>query len=343
MKQHLNTLFISTQGAYLAKERQNLAVKIEREVRFRIPVHQIGGVVCFGRISVSPAALAMCAEAGAAVSFMTEHGRFLARAHGYTPGNVLLRRQQYRIADDPAQSAAIASRMVAAKIANGRSSMLRAQRDRRELADDAELRRALSHLQQSLDDTTNCGDLDTLRGIEGEAANIYFRQFPKLIANPDDAFSFKLRSRRPPLDPVNAMLSFIYAMLAHDARAACEAVGLDPAVGYLHRDRPGRASLALDLMEELRPVLADRLVLTLINRQQVNARGFTTTESGAVRMSDATRKTVITAYQQRKQTTLIHPYLNESVTLGLVVHLQARLLARLLRGDLDSYPPFLWK
>ncbi len=343
MKQHLNTLYVSTQGAYVAKDRQNLTVRIDRAVRLRLPIHQIGGVVCFGRVGVSPAALALCAESGVAVSFMTEHGRFLARAHGFTPGNVLLRRQQYRLADDAEQSARIAARMVAAKIANCRSSMLRAQRDRTELGDDHSFRIALQRLRGSLDDATNCLDLDLLRGLEGEAANTYFGQFTKLMGRPDSAFGFKHRSRRPPRDPVNALLSFIYAMLAHDARAACEVAGLDPAVGFLHRDRPGRPSLALDLMEELRPVLADRLALTLINRQQVRPAGFQTTESGAVRMSDDARKTVIKAYQDRKQVSVVHPFLEDRVTFGLVIHLQARLLARMLRGDLDSYPPFLWK
>ncbi len=343
MKQHLNTLFISTQGAYLARERRSLTVRIEREVRLRLPIHQVGGVVCLGRVSVSPAALALCAESGVAVSFMTEHGRFLARAHGFTPGNVLLRRQQYRDADDPVRSAEIASRMVAAKIANSRSSMLRAQRDQPPLAGDPTFRTALYRLQQSLDDVNRCRDLDLLRGLEGEAANTYFAQFTKLMPKADPAFAFNLRSRRPPRDPINAMLSFVYAMLTHDARAACEAAGLDPAVGFLHRDRPGRPSLALDLMEELRPVLADRLVVTLVNRQQVRPSGFAPAESGAVRMTDDTRKAVISAYQRRKQATFLHPFLDERVTFGLIVHLQARLLARYLRGDLDSYPPFLWR
>ncbi len=343
MKQHLNTLFISTQGAYLARERQTLTVRIERQVRLRLPVHQIGGVVCLGRVAVSPSAMALCAESGVAISFLTEHGRFLARVHGFTPGNVLLRRQQYRAADDPNQSAAIASHMIAAKIANSRSSLLRTKRDRPQLETDNQFKSTLARLHKSLDDVARCHDLDTLRGLEGEAANLYFNQFQKLIANPDPAFLFNKRSRRPPRDPVNALLSFLYAMLTHDARAACEASGLDPAVGFLHRDRPGRPSLALDLIEELRPVIADRLVLALINRQQVQPNGFQTIESGAVRMSDDIRKTVITTYQQRKQVTLIHPFLEERVTLGLIVHLQARLLARYLRGDLDCYPPFLWK
>ena len=343
MKHHLNTLFVTTDGAYLAKEGQAVAVRIERQTRMRVPIHHLGSIACFGLISVSPALMALCAEQGVSVSFLNEHGRFMARVSGFTPGNVLLRRTQYRAADDPAASAAVTRCLLSAKIANARSVLLRTLRDSPAHPGRAPVEAAALRLAHCIDDLPRAPDLDALRGVEGEAARAYFDVFNHLIADTAAGFEFRGRSRRPPLDNVNALLSFVYALLAHDARSACEVVGLDPAVGFLHRDRPGRPGLALDLMEELRPFLADRLVLSLINRRQVQPTGFTTTESGAVRMDDATRKTLLVAYQQRKQRELLHPFLDEKVTVGLIVHLQARLLARYLRGDLDAYPAFIWK
>ncbi len=343
MKHHLNTLFVTTQGSYLARERENVLVRFEKQTKFRVPVHTLGGIVCFGRIGFSPSLLGLCAERGVAVTFLSEQGAFRARSTGFTPGNVLLRREQYRVADDDARSAMIARHVVAGKIANARAVLLRNVRDYPESPDRSSVESAAGLLQQSLDQVMTENSLDALRGLEGDSARTYFSVFNALIRSQKETFKFSSRSRRPPLDNVNALLSFLYTMLAHDARAACEAVGLDAAVGFLHRDRPGRPSLALDLMEELRPFLVDRLVLSLINRRQVDAAGFTVTESSAVMMSDATRKTVMIAYQKRKQEELLHPYLNEKVTIGLIVHLQARLLARYLRGDTDAYPPFIWK
>jgi len=343
MKHHLNTLFVFTQGSYLSKDGRSAAVRVEDEVRLRVPIHNLGGIVCFGRIGVSPAMMAMAAETGVAVSFCTEHGRFLARVSGYTPGNVLLRRTQYRWADDPGRSAAVARSFVLGKLLNARTVLLRGARDRPDESASIELSGAARRLGATIDLARNEVDLDRLRGYEGEGASIYFGAFNRLISSPDAAFRFRERSRRPPLDPPNAMLSFLYAMLAHDARAACESVGLDGAVGFLHRDRPGRPGLALDLMEEFRPFLADRLALSLINRGQVSAPGFVKTESGAVEMNDVTRKCIVAAYQDRKQESIVHPFLNERTTIGLLIHLQARLLARHLRGDLDAYPPFIWK
>lgn len=343
MKQHLNTLFVTTQDAYLAKEGLSVAVRIDGEVRLRLPVHNLGGIVCFGRVGASPALMGLCAEMGVCISFLTEHGRFRARVTGFTPGNVLLRREQYRRADDPAACAPIIRSMLAGKIANARSVLLRAVRDHPGRPGARALESAAGLLLQSLDIISRETSPDRLRGLEGEAATIYFSVFNDLITNPDPDFAFTTRSRRPPLDRVNALLSFLYAMLAHDARAACEAAGLDAAVGFLHRDRPGRPGLALDLMEEFRAFLADRLALSLINRGQVSPKGFTVTESGAVQMNEATRKEVVAAYQRRKQETITHPFLDEKTTVGLLIHLQARLLARHLRGDLDAYPPFIWK
>ena len=343
MKRHLNTLFVATQGAYLAKEGEAVVVKVEKQAALRVPVHTLGGIVCFGNVSCSPFLLGLCGERDVAVSFLTENGRFLARAHGYTSGNVLLRRAQYRRADDPAGSAEVARAVVAAKIANSRAVLLRAGRDHPERAAPERLGRSVAVLERCVVSVRGAASLDELRGIEGEAARAYFDVFDHLVTAQKDDFAFRGRSRRPPLDRMNALLSFLYSMLAHDVRAACEAAGLDPAVGFLHRDRPGRPGLALDLMEELRAFLADRLALSLVNRRQVQASGFRVTASGGVEMDDATRKTVLVAFQKRKQEEIRHPFLGESTTVGLLPHLQTRLLARFLRGDLDGYPPFLWR
>jgi CRISPR-associated protein Cas1 len=343
MKQHLNTLFITTQDSYLAKAGESVLVRIEKQTKLRVPIHTLGGIVCFGRVGISPALMGICGQKGVAISMLNERGGFLAKIDGFTSGNVLLRREQYRRADDLTASAAIARPIICAKVANARSVLLRNARDYPDSPGRAAVDAAANRMAQVVEQTCRTQDLDSLRGLEGEAANVYFSTFDHLITAQKQAFSFRTRSRRPPLDPVNALLSFLYAMLGHDARAACEATGLDPQVGFLHRDRPGRAGLALDLIEELRPFLADRLALSLINRKQVQADGFTTAESGGVLMNDATRKAVLIAYQKRKQEEIIHPFLDEKVSVGLLVHLQARLLARHLRGDLDAYPAFIWK
>lgn len=343
MKRHLNTLFVTTQGAYLAKEGESVVIRVEQQIRLRVPLHTLGGIVCFGQVSCSPYLLGLCGERGVAVSFLTERGRFLARVHGFTPGNVLLRRQQYRRADDGEGAAVVARAVILAKIANSRTVLLRGLRDHGGGDGDDSLRSAIQQMDRCLSDAATAPSVDVLRGVEGEAARAYFGVFDRLITARKPEFAFHDRSRRPPLDRANSLLSFLYALLAHDARAACEAAGLDPAVGFLHRDRAGRPGLALDLMEELRAVLADRLALSLINRRQVNADGFRTAPSGGVHMDDATRKTVLVAYQQRKQEEIRHPFLGEKTTVGLLLHLQARLLARFLRGELDAYPPFIWK
>lgn len=343
MKQHLNTLFVTTEGAYVAKQGEAVVVRVDDEPRLKLPLHNIGGIVCFGNVSCSPWLMGACAENGISISFLTSNGRFLAAVNGYTPGNVLLRREQYRRADDAASTLPIVRNIVAAKIANSRTVLLRGARDRSDAPGAADLQRAAARLAACAEQARVATAAELVRGIEGEAANLYFGAFNHLITSPHGEFVLKGRNRRPPLDPINALLSFLYTMLAHDARAACEACGLDAAVGFLHRDRPGRPSLALDLMEEFRPFLVDRLVLSLINRQQVKPGGFRTSETGGVEMDDETRKTVLTAYQARKQDTLTHPFLEDEVTVGLLVHLQARLLARHLRGDLDAYPPFVWR
>lgn len=344
MKHHLNTLFIQTDGAWLHKDGRAVCVSVEREVKLRVPVHTLGGIVCLGRANASTALLGLCAEEGVAVTFCTGSGRLIARVSGFTPGNVLLRRDQYRAADDEARCLAIAGPMVAAKIANGRTTLLRAARDHGDA--DGMLAAACARMAPCAQSALRAPTLDILRGQEGEAANAYFSVIDRLVTvdPPErDAFRMTERSRRPPRDPFNCLLSFLYAMLAHDARSACEACGLDPAVGFLHRDRPGRASLALDLMEELRSFLCDRTALSLINRRQVAAGDFERLEGGAVRLSPTARRTVLVAYQKRKQEEITHPYLGERVSIGLLVHLQARLLSRVLRNELDVYPAFIWK
>ncbi len=342
-KRLLNTLYVTTQGAYLAREGETVAVRVEQETRLRVPLHTLMGIVCFGRVSASPALMHLCGERQVALSFLSEHGRFLGRVEGPLTGNVLLRREQYRRADDEEASAEIARAVVAAKVANCRTVLLRAMRDHEATVDAPELDGAAWRLARVLRRVTEPLPLREVRGCEGEAAHAYFGVLDHLIVAQKEEFFFTQRSRRPPLDPLNALLSFIYTLLAHDVSASLSAVGLDPAVGFLHRDRSGRPSLALDLMEEMRPFLGDRLVLSLVNRQQVRGRGFRRTETGAVQMDDETRKTVLVAYQKRKSEELQHPFLGEKIALGLLPHVQAMLLARHLRGDLDGYPPFIWK
>lgn len=343
MRKLLNTLYVTTQGAYLNKEGETLAVNVEREVRLRVPIHTLAGVVCFGNVMLSPFLMGFCAERGVRISFLTEYGKFLARIEGPVSGNVLLRREQYRWSDDHEMSAGIARAVVTAKVANSRVVLLRLLRDHPEVSGSVEVKAASNSLERSLSELQRIGTLDGIRGIEGDSARHYFAVFDHLIVAQKEDFFFRERSRRPPLDTMNALLSFLYTLLAHDVRSALETVGLDPAVGFLHRDRPGRPSLALDLMEELRPVLADRLALSLVNRQQINGKGFKATETGAVVMDDATRKELLIAYQKRKQEELLHPFINEKVAIGLLPFIQAMLLSRYVRGDLDGYPPFFWK
>ncbi len=346
MRRHLNTIYVTSENAWLRKDGANLVVEVDSAERGRAPLHMIDGVVSFGRTGASPALLAACAEAGIALSFLTPNGKFQARVEGPRTGNVLLRRTQYRWADEPMRAVAIVRGIVAAKAANQRTVLRRALRDHGSGMEDRQ-REAVVGAERRMTDmarrTLRASDVATLRGLEGEAAQVYFGVFDHLVRAGDGAFAFRGRSRRPPLDRINALLSFLYAMLGHDCRSALESVGLDPQVGFLHADRPGRASLALDLMEEFRPVLADRLALSLVNRRQIVANDFVIEDGGAVSLTDAARKAVLVAWQERKRDELRHPFLGETVALGLVPHLQALLLSRHLRGDLDGYPPFLWK
>ncbi|HEX4765792.1 MAG TPA: type I-C CRISPR-associated endonuclease Cas1c [Lichenihabitans sp.] len=343
MKRLLNTVYITTEGAALRKDGENLVVEVEGAERARLPLHLLASVVAFGAIYLSPGLMQACAAAGIAIVLLDRVGRFQARVEGPVSGNVLLRRAQYRASDAPTE---LVRGFVLGKVSNQRSVLMRALRDHgADIGDErrAALLGAIERQAQILRRVARgSDDAETLRGAEGEAAARYFAVFDAMIRVADPALRFTGRSRRPPLDAVNALLSFLYTLLTHDCRSAAESVGLDPAVGFLHRDRPGRPSLALDLMEELRPVLADRLVLSLINRRQIGAEAFETRDGGAVLLTEAGRKTVLTAWQARKTEERRHPFLGETAPLGLVAYLQAQLLARHLRGDLDAYPPWFW-
>ncbi|MDR2156095.1 MAG: type I-C CRISPR-associated endonuclease Cas1c [Burkholderiaceae bacterium] len=346
MRRQLNTLYVTTEGAWLYKDGANIVMEVDNEQRARLPVHMLESVVCFGRVAMSPPLMGYCAEQGIGISYLTPNGRFMARVEGPVSGNVLLRRAQYRCSDDPVRCAAIVRHILVGKIHNQRAVLGRALRDHGDkLAPDDET--SLSHAHRRLgrisDRVMMETGVDVLRGLEGEAAQSYFGAFDHLIRVDNQALRFTGRSRRPPRDAVNALLSFLYTLVTHDCRSALESVGLDPAVGFLHRDRPGRPSLALDLLEEFRPLLADRLALSLINLRQVDEHDFQVMETGAVLLREASRKTVLTAYQERKREDLRHAFLEEKVAIGLFPFLQAQLLARHLRGDLDAYPPFLWK
>jgi len=346
MRRMLNTVYVTTENAWLRKDGANLVVEVEGAERGRAPLHMLQGIVGFSHLGCSPALMFACAEAGIALSFLDPHGRFLARVEGPRGGNVLLRRAQHRAADDLACGLAIVRAIVAAKLANQRTVLLRGLRDHGDkLAPErrADVERACDRLAAAARLALQAPDVNAARGREGEGAALYFSVFDALILAEKPAFAFVGRSRRPPLDRINALLSFLYAMLGHDCRAALESHGLDPQIGFLHADRPGRAGLALDLMEELRPIFADRLALSLVNRGQLKADDFLIEEAGAVRMSEEARKRVLVAWQERKREEARHPFFEESAPIGLFTHLQAQLLARHLRGELDGYPALIWK
>jgi CRISPR-associated protein Cas1 len=343
MRKLLNTLHVMTQGSYLHRDGETVAIKVGQELKLRVPIHTLEGLVWWGQVACSPPVLGLCCERGVGISFLTEQGRFLARVTGPVSGNVLLRRQQYRLADGADGTLPTVRTIVAAKIANSRVVLLRAAREIADETREKELREAANRLSWAGLEAVRAPSINEVRGHEGSAGQTYFSVFDHMIAGDREAFRFDGRSRRPPLDRVNALLSFVYALLRHDIESALESVGLDPAVGFLHTDRPGRPSLALDLMEELRAALADRLVLTLINRRQVQGSGFTEQDGGGILMDDVTRKAVVAAWQLRKQDEIEHPYLNERIPVGLVPYVQALLLARYVRGGLNAYPAFFWR
>lgn len=343
MKKLLNTLYITTPEAYAALDGENIVVLKDDATIGRVPLHNLEAVVCMNYTGASPALMGKCAEENIALSFLKPSGAFLAKVTGKAYGNILLRREQYRIADDVQRSLSIASYFLSGKLYNAKSVLDRAARDYPLRLDVGALKRAADFLKSSLDRVGSARSAESLRGIEGESAAVYFGVFDSLILQQKEDFQFDGRNKRPPTDKVNAMLSFAYILLTGMCSAALETVGLDPYAGFLHTDRPGRCSLALDLMEELRAPFADRFVLTLINKKLVSAGGFTEKESGAVLMDDDTRKAFFLAWQERKQEQITHPFLGEKIEWGLVPYVQALLLARYVRGDLDAYPPFMWK
>lgn len=343
MRKLLNTLFVTSEDSYLALENENVVVMNGEKKLGQFPLSILEGIVCFSYKGASPALMGACAGKGIQLCFMTPRGRFLARVCGEDRGNVLLRKQQYRVSDSPAESCLIARNMILGKVFNARWVLERTVRDHSMRVDTEALQKVSTQLAQQLPVIESAVDLDTLRGLEGEASARYFSEFNQLILNQKDDFSFEGRNRHPPRDNVNAMLSFAYTLLANDCGAALESVGLDSYVGFMHRDKPGRASLALDLMEELRAPLADRLVLTLINNRMVQKSHFRRQADGVVLLNNDGRKLFLNAWQERKRDTITHPYLQEKIYWGLVPYVQALLLARYLRGDLDGYPTFFWK
>jgi len=343
MRKLLNTLYVTSPDSYLGLDGENVVVYRDEKEVIRLPLHNLEGITAFGYTGASPALMGACAQRNISLCFLTQHGRFLARVTGAVRGNVTLRKTQYLLSQGKDTSAAVARNMIIGKLFNTRWVIERATRDYTLRLDVEKLKRASAFIQNAILQVKECSDLDGLRGLEGEAASVYFSVFDDLILQQKAAFHFESRNRRPPMDNVNALLSFVYTLLAGDMAAALETVGLDPYVGFLHRDRPGRPSLALDMMEELRPICADRFVLSLINRREISQNGFSAQENGAVVMEDDTRKAVLTAWQARKQETITHPYLEEKIPWGLVPYVQALLLARFLRGDIEAYPPFLWK
>ncbi len=343
MEVQLNTLFVVTRGASVRQDHLTLKVIIEKQTKLTIPIHQLDGVAVFGGVHMTPSAMALCAENNVAVSFMTESGRLLARVDAPGSGNVLLRREQFRVADLEAKRTDIAKAIIAGKIHNSRNLLLRSARESSTSADQDRLAAAAERLGTVLPQLRDASDTDSARGHEGDAARTYFDVFPHTIRHNRESFTPNGRTRRPPLDRMNALLSFLYGMLRHDCAAALQAAGLDPSVGFLHVDRPGRPGLALDLMEEFRPLIADRVALALVNRQQVDPNGFTIRDGGGVEMSDATRKTVISEYQKRKRDEVTHPTLEQKCPVGRLWFLQARILARVIRGDLATYVPCVLK
>jgi CRISPR-associated protein Cas1 len=343
MPELLNTLYVQTQGAFLSLEHDTVNIKVENETKLRVPLLRLQGIVVFGRVMLTPYLIQRCGEDGRSLVWMTGHGRFRGRLAGPTQGNVLLRRAQHEALSNCDQPRRIARQVVAGKIQNSRNQIMRSGRDSKEAADKATLSEAAERLAGVLLRLKEAQDLNEVRGAEGEAARAYFNVFNQMLRIDEEAFRFRKRSRRPPRDPTNSVLSFLYALLSAECASALEGVGLDPQVGYLHALRPGRPALALDLMEELRSPLADRLALTLINRRQLQAKHFEDKDGGAVYLSEDGRRKVLVAYQKRKEAEVEHRVLQRKLPFGLVPHVQATLMARHLRGDLEVYPPFIYR
>jgi len=343
MRKLLNTLYVMSSDSYLSRDGENVVILQGSKKKFRIPIHNLEGIVSFGYCGASPALMSLCAERGVSLTFLTEYGKFLATVQGSVSGNILLRKIQYRASDNLDKSLELSQSFILGKVVNAKTVLQRGVRDHDSVSSNPIVTESISYLSKQIGRIRNSKNLDSLRGIEGDSAKKYFSAFDSLILKQKDQFYFHERSRRPPKDNVNALLSFLYTLLTHEVRSALETVGLDPASGFLHRDRPGRPSLALDLMEELRPYLVDRFALTMINRKQISASGFKRMEINSVIMKEEARKEIITSWQKRKQEEITHPFINEKVNIGLLPYIQAMLLARHLRGDIDGYPPFIWR
>lgn len=341
MRQLLNTLYVTTEPSYLHLDHDTVRMEVNGDTEAQVPLHHLGAIVCFGNVLVSPALMGRCADDGRSVVFLGRTGRFKARVRGPQSGNVLLRQAQFEQANDESVCAAIARALVAGKVQNSRRLVVRAAREIDDPERQAALREAAKSMARTLSYLEEAQSIDEIRGLEGEAAKTYFGVLSHMIRQQREDFQMTMRSRRPPRDRFNAVLSFLYTLLLNDCTAAAEGVGLDFQMGFLHVPRPGRPSLGLDLMEELRAPIADRLALTLINRRQLTPDDFRERSGGAVLLSDEGRKTVIVAYQERKQEEITHPFLDRTMEIGLIPHTQARLLARTLRGDMKSYIPFL--
>jgi CRISPR-associated protein Cas1 len=340
MRQLLNTLYVTSGDSYISRDGTNLVVSVNGSEVGRLPIHNIEQVVSFGHSGASPSAMSLCVENGVSVSFMSPNGRFLAGVYGETKGNVLLRRAQYRIADDSVASLCISKNMILGKVANSRHVLKKAKNNHGQSMNLVTIDASISKLDALIDSIGEIADIGSLRGLEGEAARAYYESFDTMILKNKEDFYFRCRNRRPPRDRINAMLSFVYSMLANDVRSALESVGLDPFVGFMHTDRPGRPSLALDIMEEMRP-MADRVVLSIVNLRMVSSEGFVEIENGAVVMDDNTRKTIIDAWQTRKSDEITHPFIEEKIKIGLIPFVQSMLLAKHIRGEIDGYPPFI--
>jgi CRISPR-associated protein Cas1 len=342
MRKLLNTLYVTNPNSYLARDGENVVIRVDDRPVGRVPIHNLESIITFGYTGASPALIHLCAERGVSISFHRENGQFLARVQGAVKGNVLLRRQQYKMADSSG-AVEVAKIFIFAKVANSRAILNRGLRDHEEVIKSDKVKQESEILKRYLGVVMKLGTLDDIRGLEGDAARRYFRALDELILVNKEAFYIRTRSRRPPLDRVNAMLSFMYGILRNEVQSALESVGLDPQVGFLHRDRPGRPSLALDMMEELRGYLVDRLILSMVNRKQIDPKQFIQKENGAILLKPALRKELIASWQKRKHEEITHPFLEEKISVGLLPYAQALLLARYVRGDLDAYPPFLWK
>lgn len=340
MRHLLNTLYVTNPDAYISKDGENVVIKVNNVEMMRRPIHILEGIVCFNYVGISPKLMNLCMENNVGVSFVNEHGNFMARISGKVRGNVLLRRTQYRYADNKGKSNEISKNFIIGKIVNCRSVINRAIRDHNNSVNIENMKHTAEKLSSAVQNVKNAADCDELRGIEGDAARTYFSMFNNLILQQKDDFFFTERSRRPPMDNLNAMLSYAYTLLTHEMQSALETVGLDPYVGFMHTDRPGRVSLALDMIEELRPYIAERFVISLINRKQISASGFIAKESGGIIMDKDTKSIFLSAWQKRKQEEITHPFLNEKIELGLLPYVQAMLMARFIRNDIEGYPPF---